>query len=668
MAAPAAHEQRPMSSAASIASQTARHDEHDIEDDRTIVATSRPATRPQSLHQVSPEKINGSKPPPDSELTDQTNFLPARQVITVYLGLCTALACSFIEQTIVATCLPRISSDLQSGSESSWVATAYLLTSLAFTPLYGRWSDIFGRKIVLLVALVVFFIFSLACALSKTMIQLIVFRALQGIGGGAIITVVLIIVSDIVSLKDRGKYQGINEAIAAVSNGVGPILGGVFSQYTTWRWAFWLNLPLAGIAILVCLWLLPLKKVHGDMKSKLLKIDYVGSGLTILSSILLLIALTWGGVTYSWTSAPVLVPLFLGVATLAVFILWEARYAKIPIVPVHIFRYRTVNGVYISTLLNGMTFFAVLYYIPQFLQLVHGDSPMRSSLLLLPFLCPIALVVAIGGQITARTGSYRPMVILGYTLWTVGQGLQTMINQHSSTAMIVGPLLLSGCASGLTFQTSLIACQAAVPRRDMAVVTGVRMFVRLFGSTITLAICATIINNTLRAALQTLSLSADQISAILNDPTIINAGSYYTSTITLSDADRSAIITGYSKGFRRVFYFTVAYTAVATLAALFLIQHHDLKRPDDDELKKAAEDLLKQKKLSKRGTGVRDSDLEEGKHVSTKRVVVDAEKVGDGQGVATPASPALSDSSTAAGSERPKKSLSDAEEGMVIQN
>ncbi|KZT29870.1 MFS general substrate transporter [Neolentinus lepideus HHB14362 ss-1] len=634
----ALHEE-PKSSAASTASQTGRHEELDIEDDKTIVV----ATRPQSLHQIPSDKIKGSKPPP--ELTDQTNFLPARQVITVYLGLCTALACSFLEQTIVATALPRISSDLHSGSESSWVPTAYLLTSLAFTPLYGRWSDIFGRKIVLLVALAVFFIFSLACALSQTMIQLIVFRALQGVGGGG--DHHSLAVSDIVSLKDRGKYQGINEAISAVSNGVGPILGGVFSQYTTWqahpfppiliasvrRWAFWLNLPLAGVAILVCMWLLPLKKVQGDIKSKLLKIDYVGSGLTILSSILLLLALTWGGVTYSWTSAPVLVPLILGIAVLIGFVIWEAHFATLPIVPVHIFRYRTVNGVYISTLLNGMTFFAILYYVPQFLQLVRGDSPMQSSLLLLPFLCPIGAspptsshAVLVPGQVTARTGIYRPMVIVGYALWTIGQGLQTMITKHSSTGMIVGSLFLSGCASGLTFQTSLIACQAAVPRHDMAVVTGVRMFVRLFGSTITLAICATIINNTLRTALQPLNLSADLISAILNDPTIINPNSYSTSTITLSSVDRSAIIMGYSKGFERVFYFTVAYTGLATLSALFLIQHHELKRADDDDLKKAAEDLLKQRKMSKRGSGLSDGDLEQGKNVYSKQVAVEAEK------------------------------------------
>lgn len=177
-------------------------------------------------------------------------------------------------------------------------------------------------------------------------------------------------VSDIVSLKDRGKYQGINEGVIALSNGFGPVIGGLFAEYTTWyahglvdamvllmccwnrRWAFWINLPLGGIAILVGIWLLPLKKVKGAMREKLLAIDYVGSFLTIASSILLLLGLNWGGVTYPWISAPVLVPLFLGAAVFVVFLFWEAKFAKLPIIPVHIFKNKTVTGVYIATMMK----------------------------------------------------------------------------------------------------------------------------------------------------------------------------------------------------------------------------------------------------------------------------------------------------------------------------
>ncbi|KAI0701349.1 MFS general substrate transporter [Cytidiella melzeri] len=540
------------------------------------------------------------------ELVDQTNFLPTRQVITVFIGLSVALACSFLDQTIVATALPRISSDLHGGRSSSWIATAYLLTSLSLTPLYGRWSDIFGRKQVLLVSLSVFLVFSLACALARTMTQLIIFRALQGIGGGAIITMVLIIVSDIVSLKDRGKYQGINEAVIALSNGFGPVIGGLFSQYTTWRWAFWINLPLGGIAILVGIWLLPLKSVKGDMREKLLRIDYVGSLLTICSSVLMLLGLNWGGTTYSWTSTPVLVSLILGGVFLALFVYWEANYAALPIVPVHIFRNKTVLGVFMVTAMNGMTFFSILYYVPQFLQLVRGNSPVTSSLLVVPFTGPIALVVFSVGQYTSRTGKYRYPIVIGYGLWSIAQGLQSTIDEQSSTGKIVGLLLMAGLASGLTFQTSLIAAQAAVSRREMAVVTGVRNFVRLFGSTIALAICASIVNNTLRSEILPLNLSADQMNALVDDPTIINDPS----KINLSVEEKRAVIAGYTKGFHSVFYLTLACTLVAFLAAVLLIQQHELNREDDKELKRQGKEFVKQRKTKSMGKDLEGGDFE----------------------------------------------------------
>ncbi|GJE94802.1 MFS general substrate transporter [Phanerochaete sordida] len=537
-----------------------------------------------------------SEEAPPLGLTDQTNFLPTKQVITVFLGLSVALACSFLDQTIIATALPRIASDLHSGRESSWVATAYLLTSLSFTPLYGRWSDVFGRKIVLLVSLFVFLVFSLACALAQTMIQLIIFRAFQGIGGGAIITMVLIIVSDIVSLKDRGKYQGINEAVIALSNGFGPVIGGLFAEYTTWRWAFWINLPLGGIAIAVGIWLLPLKKVHGAMREKLVQIDYVGSFLTIASSILLLLGLNWGGVTYPWGSAPVLVPLLLGGAVFALFLFWEARFAKLPIIPVHIFKVKTVSGVYIATMMNGMAFFSILYYVPQFLQLVRGSSPVISSLLLLPFLAPISFVVFLCGQYSSRTGHYRYLIIFGYGVWCIAQGLQSTIDEHSSIGKVVGTLLMAGIASGFTFQTSLLAAQAAVPRHEMAVVTGVRNFVRLFGSTIALAICASLVNNTLRTAIVPLGLTPDQIEALVDDPTIINQPS----VLDLDAHGKAVVIAAYTKGFHSVFYLTVACTGIAFLASVFLIEQHELNRADDQELKRQAKEELAKRKLEKK--------------------------------------------------------------------
>ncbi|KAH7097412.1 MFS general substrate transporter [Auriculariales sp. MPI-PUGE-AT-0066] len=538
-------------------------------------------------------------------LQDQTAFLPAKQVVAVYMGLSLALLCSFLDQTIIATALPRIASDLHAGKESSWVATSYLLTSLAFTPIYGRWSDVFGRKNMLIAALSIFWITSLACALARNMLQLIIFRALQGMGGGGLITMVLIIVSDIVSLADRGKYMGITEGVIAIANGCGPLLGGVFSQYTTWRWTFWINLPLCGLAIAVTIWLLPLKGVRGSFREKFFKVDYLGSVLTILFSVLVLLGLNWGGVTYGWSSAPVLVTLILGIAIFAIFMTWEAKGALLPIVPVNIFLYPTVVGVYINTMCSAGTFFGLMFFIPQYLQLVRGNSSVRASALTLPLLVPVAFFVVASGQIVSRTGHYRWLIIFGHACWCIGQGLQSTMDLHTSTGKIVGVLLMSGISAGFTFQTEMIAMQAAVPRHDMAVTTSVRNFVRLLGSALMLAVYTAIVNNSLRSGVQILGLSEETIDTLLDNPTVINQVEF---KAMLSTSQRFGILNSYMKGFTTVFYVTVGLQAIATASSVLLIKHHELRRPDDEAMKQQGRDLVRNKQLGQDD----EQDLEKG--------------------------------------------------------
>ncbi|KAH8831209.1 MFS general substrate transporter [Flagelloscypha sp. PMI_526] len=445
------------------------------------------------------------------QITDQTNYLPAKQVVGVFVGLSLALLCSFMEQTI-----------------------------LAFTPLYGRWSDIFGRKAVLLFSLVTFWIFSLACALARTMIQLIIFRALQGVGGGALMTLVLIIVADVTTLRERGKFQAINEIMIAFASGIGPILGGVFST----RWCFWINLPLGGLAIVTSILLIPFKPIPGGIKDKLIKIDYAGSGLAILSSALLVLGLSWGGVTYKWESAPVLIPLVLGAVILGGFVIWEWRFAKLPIVPVHIFANPTVLGVYIAALMNVL-------WLMQSRPNHHKD-------------------------------------------WQI-QRLLSTVDQHSSNGEIIGFLFMGAVGAGGTFQTTVVAAQAAVPRSEMAVVTGVRNFLRIWGSAIALAVCAALVNNSLRSGLTILGFGESQISKILDDPTIINdAASGFT------DSQRQMIIDSYTAGFRRIFYMTSACVVLAFFASLFLIKQHELERADDSEIKNNVKETSRIKKEEKR--------------------------------------------------------------------
>ncbi|KAH8831764.1 MFS general substrate transporter [Flagelloscypha sp. PMI_526] len=557
--------------------------------------------------------------PPDTNhlkdgLTDQTNFLPRRQLFLAFIGLSAALGCSFLDQTIVSTALASISSDLNGGRDSSWVATAYLLTR-AFAPLYGRWSDVFGRKTVLVSSLIIFWVFSLACALSRTMIQLIIFRALKGIGGGATATMVVIYVGDLVPLSKRGRYQALLEVVSTLCNGLGPVLGGIFSQSTTWRWCFWINLPICGFAIVSIIFLIPPVPVQGNLREKFMKIDYLGSGCAILASTLFLLGLTWGGNKYPWVSAAVLVPLISSGVLTALFLLWESRWAKLPIIPIHIFTNVSLIGCFIGTCMGSMTLFVILYYIPQYVQLLRGGTPIQSGTFMLAFFLVTPCFVVMHGFIVDHTGRYKPSIVFGYFVWTIAQGVATTFDEHTSNAKIAGILALMGFASAGTWQTMTIAVQAAVPRSEMAVTTGVRSFLRLLASAVGLAIGSALINNTLRASLEQANISDDQITTILDDPTSINGPG-----LNLTQSQHSEILHAYTVAFQRVFYMTVAFCGFATIAVLLLMKQFPLDRAEEKQLKanmKQKWDEKKQKEREKK----QGKDLEKGK---SSEVVLDA--------------------------------------------
>lgn len=275
----------------------------------------------------------------------------------------------------VATALPTLGSAFHDAGISSWVGTAYLLTSTACQPLYGRLSDIFGRKVILVGCLLLFLIGSILSGVSQNMIMLIVSRAIAGIGGGGIITVVSIVVSDVVSLKDRGKYQGIIGVVVAIGTAVGPLLGGVFVARTTWRWCFYISIPLSVVAMIIVAFALPLRRVEGDAKEKLKKIDVWGCLVGFAASIALLIPISWAGTQYAWSSAAVLVPLLIGVALIGLFIVVELKVAKLPLIPPAVFVNMHVSTCVFTSFLTGFMTFVNLYYVsPSSLIWSHSTS------------------------------------------------------------------------------------------------------------------------------------------------------------------------------------------------------------------------------------------------------------------------------------------------------
>ncbi|XP_006460567.1 hypothetical protein AGABI2DRAFT_203654 [Agaricus bisporus var. bisporus H97] len=532
-------------------------------------------------------KIEDTTEPPASQqrskhkevqLTDQTNLgLPFRTILTSFLGLSLCVLVSQLDSVVVATALPTISSHFNAGSVSSWVPSAYLLTSTSFLPLYGRFSDIFGRKATLTVAMLIFLVGNLAAGFSKSIVELIVLRGVAGAGGGAILSLAQIIISDIVSLRERGKYQGIMGGVITLGYAIGPITGGVLAEKASWRWCFWICLPISVLAIAVVNFVLPLKSV-GDIKRKLKVVDYVGSLLTLVACTLIILPLVWGGVTFPWKSAVVIAPFLCGALTFVLFTMWEWKGARLPIVPMRIFKHSTVCGVYIVMFINGLITFSLIYYLPQFFQVALAYSPIHAGLFLIPVLGGQVVISWCAGMAVSRTGRYRTIVHSGFAIWSLACGLISTMTPQTKEGVMVVYMLLSAVGSGQTLQTTTVAAQASVPRKDMSVVTAFRNFVRMLGGTLALAVGATLINNTLRSSMTSLSLPEQLIKKIIDDPILLSNPSSL--NISVEQA-RSILENGYTKGFRAVFILNASLSAFATVISIVMIKHKNLNRDDD---------------------------------------------------------------------------------------
>ncbi|KAJ3521667.1 hypothetical protein NMY22_g12217 [Coprinellus aureogranulatus] len=524
------------------------------------------------------------------ELTDQTSLLPRSKVIVSFFALALCMVISTLDQVIVSTALSTVSTHFKAGSVSQWVPSAYNLTCTAFQPFYGRFSDIFGRKKVLCVTLAVFGAANLAAGFSKSIIMLIVLRGVAGSGGGGIHSLSQIIISDIVSLRERGKYQGIIGMFNVLGYAIGPIIGGALAEKVSWRWCFWICVPFTLAAVLVATFTLPLKKVEQDMRTKLQVIDYLGALLVLTGSTLIVLPLIWGGVTFPWKSPVVVVPLITGLAVVVSFCLWEWKRAKLPIVPMHIFKHITVCGVYITMFICGFVYFSMLFYLPQFFQVALGHSPIKSSIFLIPLLVTGCIVSSLAGMMISKTGKYRvsinmrnlsgfsseqgmkAVIYCGYAIWSVASGLLSTVNRDSSKAQLVIYMLLAGFGSGQTLQTSTIAVQASVDPKDLAVVTAFRNTV---GRNALAAISGTIINNTLKSSMSRIQVPSDMVKKVIDDPVQLSTPD----SLGITEELASTIFReGYERGFRTVFLLNAGLTAVASIIAFVMIRQKILTK------------------------------------------------------------------------------------------
>ena len=408
-------------------------------------------------------------------------FLPPREVMIVLPGLLLAILLAMLDNLIVSTALPRIVGDLGGVAHLSWVVTAYILASTVTTPFYGKLGDMYGRKKFFVAAIVIFLIGSALSGLSQSMAELIAFRALQGLGAGGLMVGAMATLGDIVAPRERGKYMSYMMVVMMLATIGGPLLGGFITTNFSWRWIFYINLPVGGAALvyLIATLHVPAKKVSH-------KVDYLGGSLLAVAATSLILLATWGGTQYAWGSAQIIGLALLTVAATVAFCVTETRAAE-PMLPLHVFRNRNFSLAMVLTFLTGLAMFGAMTFLPLYQQTVQGESPTVSGLMLTPMMLGVTVTSIVAGQVTTRTGRYKIFPILGGGIMGVGMYLLTGLDIGTTKVTSAIYYVVLGLGMGFLMQMVSLIAQNSVQQRDMGVASSARMFFQQIGGSLGVA-------------------------------------------------------------------------------------------------------------------------------------------------------------------------------------